>query len=90
MKIPKKLNKIIGKLVNAVTNSVSQTSSKNSGAFSPPAPGIDEACRKAADEAIVLLKNDNNVLPVSKDRRVSVFGRVQYDTFLLATAPAAT
>lgn len=83
MKIPKKLNKIIGKLVNAVTNSVSQTSSKNSGAFSPPAPGIDEACRKAADEAIVLLKNDNNVLPVSKDRRVSVFGRVQYDTFFV-------
>ena len=44
-------------------------------------PGILPLVRQAADESIVLLKNDNDVLPVSPDRTVSMFGRVQVDTF---------
>ncbi|MCD7731663.1 MAG: glycoside hydrolase family 3 C-terminal domain-containing protein [Oscillospiraceae bacterium] len=36
-----------------------------------------EAARKTAAEGCVLLKNDNNALPLEKDCRVSVFGRIQ-------------
>lgn len=83
MKIPKKLNRVIGKIVNGVTNGVSQTSSKGGSSLLPPAEGIGDACRRAAAESAVLLKNDGNVLPVGKDETISVFGRVQYDTFFV-------
>ena len=36
-----------------------------------------ETARKAVAEGQVLLKNDNKVLPLAKDCRVSVFGRIQ-------------
>ena len=42
--------------------------------------GMPELIRAAAAEGAVLLKNEG-VLPYSKDRQVSVFGRVQYDYF---------
>lgn len=35
------------------------------------------ACRRAGSEGIVLLKNDNQVLPLKKGTKVSVFGRIQ-------------
>lgn len=83
MKIPKKLNRAIGKIVNGVTNGVSQTSVKSDEAFLPPQDGIGEMCRRAAAESIVLLKNDGNILPLTPDNTVSVFGRVQRDTFFV-------
>ena len=83
MKIPKKLNKAIGKIVNGVTNGVSQTSVKSTADYLPPQDGIGEACRRAAAESIVLLKNDGNILPLTPANNVSVFGRVQYDTFFV-------
>lgn len=36
---------------------------------------------KSAEESIVLLKNDNNTLPLKKEQVVSVFGRCQIDYF---------
>jgi len=39
-----------------------------------------KACRDAATEGIVLLEN-NGVLPIAKDVKLSVFGRVQHDYF---------
>lgn len=42
--------------------------------------GLPEICRKVASEGIVLLKNDG-VLPLNQRKKVSVFGRVQYDYF---------
>ena len=38
---------------------------------------FNAACRKAGSEGIVLLKNDNQVLPLAKGTKVSVFGRIQ-------------
>lgn len=45
-------------------------------------PGSIDVIRRAGDEAIVLLKNDEEVLPI-KDERVAVFGRCQINTFFV-------
>ncbi len=42
--------------------------------------GMPKLIREAGAEGAVLLKNEG-VLPISKDREISVFGRVQYDYF---------
>lgn len=44
-------------------------------------PGLGDAARKAASEGIVLLENQDQVLPLKEGEEVSVFGRVQVDTF---------
>ena len=44
-------------------------------------PGLSGLSRAAAAEGIVMLQNDNNVLPLSANRKVSVFGRVQVNYF---------
>lgn len=76
-----KLDKVIGKVVNFITSSVAQYSvnSNRDNIFIPD--GMSESVRQAAGEGIVLLKNDNNVLPLKKNSVVSVFGRVQLDWF---------
>lgn len=38
---------------------------------------FNEICRKVGSEGIVLLKNDNQVLPLAKGSCVSLFGRIQ-------------
>ena len=40
-----------------------------------PVEGFAEKSREAAVEGAVLLKNENNVLPLTKEDKVSVFGR---------------
>lgn len=35
--------------------------------------------RRAATEGMVLLKNENNALPLKKGTKVAVFGKAQYD-----------
>ena len=83
MQIPKKADKVIGKVVNLVTSSVSQTSTKRNKTKYPEIEGMKEACRKAAADSFVLLKNDGGVLPLLEDETVAFFGRVQYDTFFV-------
>ncbi len=41
--------------------------------------------RQAAAEGAVLIKNDNNVLPIRAGERVSVFGRIQLDYYKSGT-----
>ena len=83
MSIAKTANKMIGKVVNLVTSSVSQTSIKRGKDKYPEIDGIKDACRRAAAESFVLLKNEGNILPIKDDNTVSLFGRIQYDTFFV-------
>lgn len=45
-------------------------------------PGMQKLARKGAAEGCVLLKNDG-VLPLKKEKLISVFGRCQVDTFFV-------
>ncbi len=76
MNLPKPVNKIVSKVVN----SVSQTSNKDIAEGFSMAQNIDAVSREAAAESIVLLKNED-VLPISEETTVSLFGRVASDTF---------
>ena len=44
-------------------------------------PGMPELLRRCSAEGIVLLRNEENLLPLKKENRVSVFGRCQNDWF---------
>ena len=80
--IKKKIFKYVGKVVNYVTTSTSQgTSDKSAPVVHNPDKKLVKLCREAGSESIVMLKNINNVLPITSDRVVSVFGRVQNDYF---------
>lgn len=47
--------------------------------------GVAGLARQAAGEGVVMLKNDGGFFPVSADETVSLFGRVQVDTFRSGT-----
>ena len=47
--------------------------------------GFKDKAREAAREGIVLLKNDNNVLPIQKTDNLSVFGRAQINYYRSGT-----
>ncbi|ERI91826.1 glycosyl hydrolase family 3 protein [Clostridiales bacterium oral taxon 876 str. F0540] len=44
-----------------------------------------DIARQAAAEGCVLLKNDNNTLPINKGETVSVFGRIQFNYYYSGT-----
>ncbi len=80
--IKKKAYKLVGKIVNAVTNAATaQDSNSKAGNDYKPDEKIVALCRQTGAEGIVMLKNKDNVLPLSADRTVSVFGRGQRDYF---------
>ncbi len=41
--------------------------------------------REAAAESVVLLKNENNTLPIKKEEKIAIFGRAQIDTYYCGT-----
>ena len=50
-----------------------------------PVKGFAEKSREAAVEGIVLLKNQDNVLPFSTEDKISVFGRPQLEYYRSGT-----
>ncbi|MBQ8029383.1 MAG: glycoside hydrolase family 3 protein [Clostridia bacterium] len=75
-KLKKKFDRVVANIINSVaqTSFVGDSDEKSTEEMSA-------LCRKMGAEGIVMLKNENNVLPLSKDRVISVFGRVQRDYF---------
>ena len=74
------LKKKVDTAIANVVNSVAQTSFSAEGTKDSSAE-ISRLSRLAGAEGIVMLNNNDNVLPLTKDRVVSVFGRVQRDYF---------
>ena len=79
-KIKTKVMRAVSVVVNTVTESVSQTKA-GTGSGETSSENMSLLCRKTGAEGIVMLKNEGNVLPLSRDRVVSVFGRVQKNWF---------
>lgn len=75
----KKTERIINNFAAKIMNAVSQTSVAPDAEVSKSTEEMSRLCREIAAEGIVMLKNDNGVLPLTADRAVSVFGRVQRD-----------
>ena len=62
-----KLEKAIGKIVNTVTSSVAQTKVKPTKEEGWIPPEMSDTARLAAAEGIVMLRNDQNILPFQND-----------------------
>lgn len=50
-----------------------------------PLEGFAQLCREAAAQGAVLLRNEDNTLPVGDGECVSVFGRIQKDYYRSGT-----
>lgn len=83
MKIGKIAFKAIGKIVNAVTSATVQGTSKGDDGEYIHDSELIALCRQAGAESVVMLKNIGGTLPLTKERVVSVFGRVQNDYFFV-------
>ena len=53
--------------------------------FNPDLEAHAKVARESAADGIVLLKNENNTLPVKESRTVAVFGKTSYDLILSGT-----
>ena len=79
MKSFEKIKRKTFNLIGLVVNKVGQNEAQNTENLDRTVTeGMPELLRAAAAEGTVLLRNDN-VLPLSENETISVFGRVQYD-----------
>ena len=78
MSLKSKANHLIAMAVNSVAQ-------KDNERVQGSASGdeIRSLARQMGAEGVVLLKNEKNTLPLQPDETVSVFGRVQIDTFFV-------
>ena len=81
MKLKKAALKAVGKIVNKVTSSTVQGTSAGVKSGYTADSELIALCRRMGAESVVMLKNNGNVLPLDRSRKVSVFGRVQNDYF---------
>ena len=77
---------VITKIVESAINlfqkdSLAQETAARAAADKTVTPGMPELLRRAAAEGAVLLKNQNQALPLSCGTRVSLFGRGQIQWF---------
>jgi beta-glucosidase len=72
---------LINKIKQKLSGSVAQDSYVGTTEDRALCEGLAEKARLLAEEGVVLLKNDENLLPFSEKTRVAVFGRVQFDYF---------
>lgn len=70
---------VIGKIIEDRQLGTSQDSTKAGETAIYDNPQLSALCRKAAADGAVLLKNNDNILPLTGEDTVSVFSRLQYD-----------
>ncbi|MBE6836208.1 MAG: beta-glucosidase [Ruminococcaceae bacterium] len=71
------IEKIKGKLSGSVAQDSSASATEDKALFE----GLGEKAHLLAEEGVVLLKNEGNLLPFNEKTSVAVFGRVQFDYF---------
>ncbi len=79
-KIKKFFRSLVRRVVDAATGSGRMQQENTAQGEKKTDPVMADALRRAAGEGIVLLKNEDNTLPLSMEP-VAVFGRCQYDSF---------
>ena len=89
MKLKKAALKAVGKIVNKVTSSTVQGTSAGVKSGYTADSELIALCRRIGAESVVMLKNNGNVLPLDRSRKVSVFGRVQNDYFYVGYGSGA-
>ncbi len=76
----KHVKKTVARVAHRVVNGLTQQSTTIVDGDVFVEPRLVDLCRRAATEAIVLLRNDGT-LPLQGGSRVALFGRVQQDWF---------
>ncbi|WP_320019499.1 glycoside hydrolase family 3 C-terminal domain-containing protein [Labilibaculum manganireducens] len=74
------LNKNVERILTGVTKTLRFNGYKND-----DHPDLDKhakLCKKAAEESIVLLKNEEQTLPLKSGLKIALFGNTSYDTFI--------
>lgn len=77
-----RVNDIIGKITNKASG-LSQEETARANVEKVITEGMPEIARKMASEGAVLIKNDDNLLPLTKGTKVSLFGRTYQDYFFV-------
>ncbi|MCR5564376.1 MAG: glycoside hydrolase family 3 C-terminal domain-containing protein [Gammaproteobacteria bacterium] len=79
--MPKLFSKLLNKLINRVTNGDESNGNDPDLINIKIHDKIKELCLKTAAEGAVLLKNEDDILPLTKKDEIAVFGRCAYDYF---------
>ncbi|MBO4338920.1 MAG: glycoside hydrolase family 3 protein [Clostridia bacterium] len=72
---------IINRIKSKLSGSVAQETGLMSDGDRELFEGLKEKARSLAEEGVVILKNEDGILPFNEKTRVAVFGRVQFDYF---------
>ena len=81
--MPKIVSKLINSLIKNFVGNKNQLTDEERGISTNGEiyESMTKKCIEVATDGIILLKNDNNVLPIKKSDNVAVFGRCAYDYF---------
>ena len=82
MTLKKKIEALIQKIIDKASGSGVMQEENGANGEKFIFPNMPEKCLQSAEEGTVLLKNDNDVLPI-KDEKISVFGRCQINYFYI-------
>ncbi|MCX2745452.1 glycoside hydrolase family 3 C-terminal domain-containing protein [Mangrovivirga sp. M17] len=77
------LNQNVERILNIYTKTLSFKGYEPDG--EPELKKHRELARKAATQGMVLLKNENQALPIQKTQKIALFGNASYDTFIGGT-----
>ncbi|MCW3804516.1 beta-glucosidase [Plebeiibacterium marinum] len=74
------LNQNVERILKGITKTLRFNGYKNDD--NPDLEAHAKLCKRAAEESIVLLKNNTQTLPLQKGKKIALFGNTSYDTFI--------